>query len=386
MDFSGLTEQRLRQLIDAGEPPCVSIYVPLGKNGVERGQARIRLKNQLGRAERALFDRGAKAGEIEVLLKPMRALLEPDAPMAGGPSALALLRSSRTFESLELPEPTPEVTSVGDSFNVTPLLSLVNVNQRYRVLALSQNDVRFFEGDRYTFRSLDVPQLPRNLKEALYDDDDSNETLQFHTGAAPSGGDRPAVFHGQAIGKEHSKERILRFCQLVDNVANDYFDDQEVPLILVAAEPLPGVYRQANSYRNLHTEVVPGDPRRLSKSVMHERTWQLIAPQATQERAEALGRFEESLGKGRGTADLSSALDAAREGRVAALFVNTDRTQTGPRGRLRNNTDAASPSDEDYENRVNRAVAETLRHGGRAFAVPNDPMPQGASIGALYRY
>jgi hypothetical protein len=364
----------------------VSIYLPLGKSGIERDQARIRWKNQLSRAERSLRDRGVDSDEIAVLLQPMRARLETEAPANTRSAARALLRSPGTFVSLELPEPTPALTFVGDRFYVRPLLPLVNINLRYRVLALSQNVVQLFEGNRYSLHRLPVPQLPRSLKDALRDDDDRHQTLQFHTGAAAGAGDRPAAFHGQVAGKEHSKERILRFCQLVDKAVTDYFGNQDVHLLLAAAEPLPGLYRQVNSYRNLHATVIPGDPRQLSESRIRQRAWELIEPQAERERAEALSRVKEGLAKARGTTDLSSVLDAAHEGRVAILFVNAEPGWPGSFSQPPGHRDRVSPSRTDDEDDMNRAIVETLRHGGRAFAGPGGQMPPGASIAALYRY
>ncbi len=386
MNASDLTKETLRQLIEAQEPPCVSIYVPLGENTTQRDEARIRLKNQIGRAERALRENGMDQGDIDALLKPVRAI--PETNLVGGArsKSLALLRSRGNFESLELPELTPPIALVGDNFYVKPLLPMINVNRRFRLLAISQNDVRLFEGDRYGMRSLQPASLPRNIQEALRDDDNKDQTLQFHTGAAPAGGDRPAVFHGHVVGDEHFKERVQRFCQLVDNAVTDYFDNQDVPLILAAADPVPGLYGQANHYRNLHSEAVAGDPRQLSEEVLHERAWSLVAPQATQERSKALSLLAEGLSKGRATTDLASALNAAREGRVATLLVNADRADPGNGGTSAGRRGSAPSPDKDFENGVNHAVVETLKHGGWAFAVPHDDMPAGALVGALYRY
>lgn len=378
------SDQALRKLVLTRDSPCLSIYVSGSENRADRDQLRIRLKNQLARAERGVRDWQDGSTDADALLAPVQALLTSDLPAAARSGGIALYRSPSTCEFLQLPESVGALMFIGDEYFVKPLLPLVNLNQQYRLLALSQNDVRLFEGDRYSLKPLQVPHLPQNLQDALRDDDNDNQTLQFHTGTATVGGGRPAIFHGQAVGQEHSKERIMRFCQLVDRAVTDCFGDQEVPLLLAATEPLPGIYRQANSYRALHSDVIRGDPRQLSEVELRERAWDVVAQQAARVRDEALALLNEALAKNHGTTDLSEALAAAREGRVATLFVRSGASQAGPDSSRDAEPVAASTAAQDDD--VNRVVVETLRHGGRAFAVRHDRMPQGGSVGALYRY
>lgn len=387
MSISTLNEQSLRQLVATAEPPCISTYIPLSEPGAERDQNRIRLKNQLDRAERELDEQGNNRATIEAMLEPLEAMYDADALLRGGASTLAMFRSPREFETLELPVAKAEVTVVGDTFHVKPLLNLVTLNQRFRLLALCQNDVRVFEGDRFGMQGLDVPKLPTSLRAALNpDDDDDDETMQFHTGAAPRAGDRPAVFHGQGGAKDDAKDRMLRFCQLLDNAIAQHFDDQDIPLILAAPEPMPAVYRNANSYRRLLDNVIHGDPRLRADNELHALAWELAAPLAEACRRGALDELHEGLAKERGTTDLSEALTAAREGRVRTLFVGAaeddNRSVTSPSA---GNAITARP-DPQFEQRLNRAVVNTLRYGGRAFAAPCGELPQNAPLAAVYRY
>lgn len=385
MLVTDLTEHSLRQLVDAAQSPCVSIYVPLSANAAHPDEDRIRLKNQLDQAEKALRARDYDKSFIEDLLRPGHAILDTSPPAGRNAAGLALLRCPNTFEFLELPASPPETCAVSDTFFVKPLLELININRAYRVLALSQNEVRLYTGNRYSFHRVEVPNLPPNLAEALREDDDTdNETLQFHTGAAATTGERPAVFHGNAGDKEDSKARILRFCQLVDHAVTDYFTNQDVPLVIAAADPMPGIYQQASHYRNVHPDTIAGDPRQRSEADLHARAWQTVAPDATRQHREALDQLGEALAKERATTDLHSALTAAEQGRVATLFVNNNDSLHASADRAAD--DAKAAPDGATEERVNRTLVETIRHGGHAITIEPAQMPAETPVAALYRY
>jgi hypothetical protein len=66
--------------------------------------------------------------------------------------------------------------------------------------------------------------------------------------------------------------------------------------------------------------------------------------------------------------------------------VNADRADRGNGGTSAGARGSAPSPDKDLEDGVNHAVVETLKHGGWAFAVPDDQMPMNALVGALYRY
>ncbi len=378
---SEVNRETLRQLVRAGGTgPCVSLFIPLDDEGVEREHGRIHLKNQLKQAEGLLAERGRAAGEVDTLLEPIRAI---DIPQDSAADTVVVFRSPDLFEVLVLPTRLPAQVVVGDRFQVKPLLPLANGEQPFRLLALSQNRVRVYSGNRATLTELDVPGLPESLEQALNDDDPENP-LQLHTGAV-AGSERPAVFHGQALGQEETKERIWRFCQMVDNAIVDHFVHQDVPLVLAAAEPVPGIYRQVNHYANLCEETIPGDPRQAHEQTLHRQAWAIVAPRSQTARAAALETLHEALAKQRATTELPATVRAAFEGRVAMVFVDVNDDHWGQL----DPTDASiTPTTSDNqlaEELVNRAVSDTLQHGGDAFAVEQPSLPAATSIAAVYR-
>ncbi len=380
-----LTEQSLHELTQRSRPPCVSLYIPLGPPGPARDEARIRLKNQLARAEKLLEQRDAAARTSDALLRPVRNMLTTGLPAAGDVTTLAIFSASDLFESLTFNGPAPELTIIGEQFFIKPLISVINENHRFRLLVLSQNHVQLFEGDRHTMQPVEVPNLPRNLDEALQDDD-ASKPLQFHTGAADGGGERPAIFHGHAVGKEDVKERVLRFCQLLSNAVDGHFRHQDTPLILAGAEPLLSLYRDTSSYNNLFPDSLPGDPGQRTDAELHAQAWNLITPQTTRNRDAALEHVRAGIAKEHGTTAISAAVPAAFAGRVETLLVTPEETEWGtldPQALTVAPVDDAAASAEEL---TNLATIQTLRNGGRVFALAREHMPDRAPLAAAYRY
>lgn len=378
----GRSDQVLRKLAAADESPCVSIYLPQSEAGGGDDKVRIQVKNALRVAERSLRERGCEGDDVEALMGPVReGLLNGARPTTD--RAVALFRAPDRLEVLEVPSRIANGTFVGEEFHVTPLLSLSGVNQRFRVLALSQNETCLYEGDRFSFARADAPNLPTNMEAALGDDDNDDQTLQFHTVASGGGNARPAVFHGQARGKEDEKERIERYCQMIERALDAQFGGEEVPLVLAGSEPLLGIFRGVSTYRPILPEAIHGDPRYVREDELSERAWAFVEPLATQARDEALARFGEGLAKDRGTTDVSEAISAAREGRVASLFVAADHSASLA---VDTSDDGASSRGGAREYAANRAVVETLRTGGSAYTVQREQLPRAALVGALYRY
>ena len=70
---------------------------------------------------------------------------------------------------------------IAEQFDLKPLLPLFTAGGRYYQLAISQNQVRLFEGTRFGINETDLRDAPRSLEEALkYDVRESQ--LQAHTG------------------------------------------------------------------------------------------------------------------------------------------------------------------------------------------------------------
>ncbi|MBD2435473.1 hypothetical protein H6G69_01485 [Nostoc sp. FACHB-110] len=68
-----------------------------------------------------------------------------------------------------------ELVVVSDRFHIKPLLHLINNDGKFYVLALSQQDLKFFEGTRSSLNKVVVENLPKSLDEALLYDETAKD-------------------------------------------------------------------------------------------------------------------------------------------------------------------------------------------------------------------
>lgn len=377
-----LQRSDLEHLLAADVPPCVSIYLPMGGPATEAQQGPIRLKNLLRLAEEQLVANGLRAGDARKLLAPARRQVDDRPFWQHRDGGLALFLSPDRNRHFHLPLPFAELAVVSDRFHIKPLLPLLDAGE-FHILALSQNAVRFLRAMRYGVETVDVPDLPVSLAEALPYDDPEKQ-LQFHTGTPTGGGERPAIFYGH--DSDEAKDRLRRYFRLIERALQAYLRGTQAPLVVAGVEYLLPLYREVNTYPHLLADGVTGNPEGLAAADLHRRAWDLVEPYLQRARDDAAARYAELAGTGRASADLRQIVAAASHGRVETLFVARERQQWGRfdpvTGAVQVNA-AAQPGDEDL---LDRSAAETFRHGGTVYLSPPDAIPGGNLAAALFRY
>jgi hypothetical protein len=159
------TSKHVQALADIEESNLASIYVGQDgdANGVEK--LRIKLKNQLTSARRMLAD---AAGDPEAIawfertVDPHDMLAEGAIPSAQ-PSGLALFINEDMFQVFRTPCAFEDFTIVSARPHLIPLIEAVAEDKAFFVLAVSQEQVRLFQGAQGTFHELALPNVPKCL-------------------------------------------------------------------------------------------------------------------------------------------------------------------------------------------------------------------------------
>jgi hypothetical protein len=272
------------------------------------------------------------------------------------------------------------------SLQLVPLLS---GNGRFYLLALSQNEIRLFQGTRYTFEDVILTEnVPRSLAEALWYEDPEKQQ-QFHMAtAAPGqpGGVRPAIFHGHGVGTDDDTAMIRQYFQKLDRSLANLLQNEQIPLILAGVKYLFPIYHEANSYPYLIDEGIAGNPEHMSREDLHRQAWQLIQPQFEQARQEAWSRYHQLLDTDQISEDVRMIVLAAHYAQVETLFVTTDQHRWGRFDPTENRivlNNTPTPQDEDL---LDRAVVQTLLNGGTVYGMEPDQMPDEALLAAIFRF
>ena len=386
-----LSREDLNTLLETHGEWCISIYMPTVRAGQETQQNSIRFKNMLRAADERLQKVGLRAPDAARFLASAETLVNDADFWRHQSDGLALFIDPQgKLTRYCLPLSFDELVIVTKRFHLKPLLRLLSGDGRFYILALSQGALRLFEGTRHSIDEVDLADVPTSLAEALSDEVVERQ-LQWHAlGRGGPGGGRTegGPYHGHGPGDEEEKQRIMRYFQMVDRGLRDLLKGRETPLVLAGVDYLLPMYAEVNSYPHLLDGGVVGSPEGLSAKELHRRAWSLVEPVFLREQEEARARFEQEKGRADGLAsnDLKAVLQAAHQGRVAALFVPAGRQIWGVYRQGSGNVHVHPEMQPDDQDLLDLAAVMTYTNGGAVYVVDDDAVPGGGDLAALYRF
>jgi hypothetical protein len=384
VELTPLSDSELTNLIGAAKDVCVSLVMPLEQEPDKRAMNRIRLKNRLQAAHENLAQLDHRRGEIEELLAPAERLGDVGIP-AGKGSGLAVYIAQDFSRAYRLPYVPQEVTVVSSHFQIKPLMPLRRDEQFY-VLALSQEEVRLLRATRFAAQRVELGDMPQSMSEALQWDDPERE-LQWHSQTAAAKGGRAAIFHGHGVGtKETHKDDLLRYFQLLDQGLSKHLDGEEAPLLLAGIDYLLPIFRKANTYKRLIDQELTGSQEHLDDAEICRQAWELVRPYFQRGRDEAVSLFHQQVGKSLASAELTTVVPAAHQGRVDTLFVALDEQRWGQYNLETGQMDLhphPQPGDMDL---LNLATIHTVVNGGDVYVSQREDVPEDEPLAAILRF
>jgi hypothetical protein len=384
-----VTREDLKELLQAREGPCVSLYQPTHRAGPDTRafaqQDVIRFKNLLREAERRLTASGFRAREARRALEPARGLLEDPVFWQYQAEGLAVFLAPGVMRTFRVPLPFAELAVVAERFHVKPLVTLLEGDGVFYVLALSQNEVRLLAGTRDHMGEVELPGAPRSLAEALQYDDPERQ-LQFHTGTPVAGERRSAMFHGHGVGTDDAKVNLLRFFQQVDRAVAGLLKGAPVPLVVAGVDYLLPIYREANTHPRLLSDGITGNPEGLRPDELHARAWPVVQPEFLRARDVAAARYRELKGTGKTSNDAGDVVLAAWDGRVETLFVAVGTRIWGTFAPDTREVEMREEAPGRTEDLLNLAAIHTILNRGTVYAVAPADMVDEAPVAAILRY
>lgn len=381
-----LTRDDLAELMQTREDPCVSIYLPTYRAGVETKQGRIRLKNLLHEAELRLIDSGWRSPEAKSFVRPVQDLIFDQQFWQEQRDGLAIFLSRTLFFYYSLPLHFEDALFIGKHFHLKPLLPLLSGDGQFYVLALSLNDVRVFQCTRASVKELEIDEIPHSLAEAMKYDDPERQ-LQSHSNTLEGTNIKSAaVFHGQGTAQDDDKINILHYFRLIDRGLHDLLRQEKAPLVLMGVDFLLPIYREANRYAYLTDEVIPGNPEELSAEDIQTLAWPLVEHYFHKAEQEALSYYGPFMGTGRTVHDVAKAAPAAQNGQIELLFLADGMQQWGSYDPAINAVVLHSQAEIGDEDLYDFTVMQTIIHGGTVYIMDRGKVPDGQNMAALLRY
>lgn len=357
-----IRREDLDALMSDTHPPAISLYLPTVRAGREVQQNHIRFGNLLREAEGALTERGVDEPTREALLAPLRRLRDDDTFWQHQDLGLAIYRDRERTAVHALPVPVESRAHVGEVFVVRPVLPLIDYDGRFYVLEFGRETVALHVGTRYELRPVILPEDTPTCLEDVVGERLSGPHVQHHSGNGPG---ETAVFHGQGAGSTKEDGELRKYTAWVARTLPAAMDP-DAPVVLAGTEKLVGLFRKVSGWSTLCDDWIHGATGRFEVGALHAKSWAIAEPVIRARRMKHLDAIEGLESAGKATHDLRAALDAARAGRVEALYL------TG-----------AVEGDADQ---VEALARETWLKGGRVFEVDPPMLPGDRTFEAVMRY
>ena len=384
--LSTIRREDIEDLLQLPGRPRISIYMPTFRAGVETQQNPIRLKNLLRSVQETLEESGMESTDAAELMTPVRELVDDQAFWQTASDSLAIFRSPEVFRTYRLPAALDELVLVNDRFHLKPLFTLLAEDQPFYVLALSLKNIRLIAATRHHAEELEIPGVPHSLTEAL--GDLTRRYSQFQVGTSSKTVARSPIFHGHGTGEDNLKAEIVQFFNLADKALLKYMD-RDVPVVLAGVEYLLPRYKETTEHPKVLDEGLTGSAEGLSPEELRDIAWEIVEPVLTADRRRAAERYGDLLGTGRASSRYEEILPAAHDGRIDTLFVARGVRLWGTYDekkrevRLQEDQDLAQKGGEDL---LDLAAVRTFLNGGKVYAVPQQEVPDGQAMAAVFRY
>jgi Bacterial archaeo-eukaryotic release factor family 3 len=157
-------------------------------------------------------------------------------------------------------------------------------------------------------------------------------------------------------------------------------------VILAGVEYEVSLYRTQSSFPRLLDLSIHGAPNSLKGGEMHSRALELMEQHRLQQAEKVIAEYNHLAGGGRATNRLKEIVTAAHDGRVNKLVLSDTLEVTGAMDDATHQVSGSKNAENEQYDLLNDAAVQTILHAGQVHAAPNQAMPNGTPIIAVFRY
>ena len=388
--MKSLTKEQLQELATFSGVNCVSIYLPTHRRGkeVNEGQDTIVLKNHYQKIRKHMEAKGFSESEANQYLSPIRELIDDASFWRYQDEGLAVFLGDNFFKTIKLPYSVHEFNWLSNSFDLGQLVPMTAQNRSFYILGVSLNKIRLLEADEHSVEEIDLPgQVPEGMEDALsyYD---FEKTLQYHSGMN-QGGAGGSIYHGQGGDGDKEDVYIQEYFRRVDETLSEVIPHKECPVILAAVEEWHPVFREANTSIKIYKDGVKGNPDNTPPQELHRKAKDVLKDYFSKDEQKDKERYMALAGSNQASYDIHEVAPAALDGRIESIFVVEGAHRWGVIDRSDNSVDLQEQPGENAHDLISKAAVETVLHGGRAYVVSKEQLPEtidAAEMAAVFRW
>ena len=365
------------------DTPCVSMFIPTHRAGhVQKDM--IQFKNALADAKERLQNENHYLGnnmtekEAKGFLTPAYDLMEDKDFWLHLSDGLAIFIGKNHFKYYLAPVHFNSLVYVKNHFYLRPLMPLLNTDDRFFILALSQGQVRFFEGRQYSITPVKIKDLvPANFDEAMaYEDPD--KTLQAHQD----------IYHGHGLHKDQKGWQLEQYCRMVDDGLMKMLHDEDAPMIIAGVDELVAVFKSVSKYGNIAGPNVSGNVENDDPTLLHEKAWNLMKDHFNEKRNKEKETFEAALAEEKASSSILEIVPNAINGKIKTLILAKDAPVLW--GDYSEKDNLATIHENQHPHSVclyNLAAIKTFEQGGKVIHIaPEKSTVFSKQANAIYRY
>ena len=383
--MDSLEEDYAAGILEACEPPCLSLYQPTHRHHAENQQDPIRFRNLVKVLEESLLQR-YPTDEIRPLLDPFLALADDRDFWNHTLDGLAVLGERGMFRVYRLQRPVAELVVVADSFHTKPLMRILQSADRYQILGLSRQEIKLFEGNRDALDEIEPAHgVPRTITEALGEElTESHQTVASYGGV---GGSHSPMHHGQGGKASEVDSDAERFFRAIDRgILEHHSQPSALPLILATLPEHRHMFHQVSHNPFLLVEGIDIHPDALPIDELRQRAWQVFEPHYLARLTALVEEFGRARSQDLGHDELERVARAVAAGRVATLLIEADREVPGRIDAATGDVEFDDLAPLEIDDALDDLGALALKMGGEVVIVPTERMPTETGIAAIYRY
>ncbi len=381
-----LPKRSFYDLANYHDAECISLYLPTHRAGMEvnRREDEILFKNLLKNVAGQLEKRGYSPRETKDYLQPAYDLLERSTFWNHLSDGLVVFIANNNFKYYTLPIQFDTFIYMSDHFYLKPLMPLYNHDGRFFLLALSQDEIRFFEGTRHSITEVNVEDLTPNRLEEVVGYDHKQKFLQFRSAQQGAGG---AIFHGHGEGKDDDKTEIRHYFRAINDGLMKMLHTEDAPLVIACVDYLFPIYQEVNDYAYLFPGNISGSAAKVHEKELHEQAWIILEPHFRKTREEKVSLFNELAATSRASSQLEDILPAALAGNVETLFLQKNIDVYGIYDPSNRQVYRDNLKRFDNVSLTNLTATRTFQQGGQVFLMDAEDMPVPDSVAnAIFRY
>ncbi|MDQ8203834.1 hypothetical protein [Pelagicoccus sp. SDUM812003] len=361
--------------------PCLTVSLECDGGGKNSQVHRDRLRRAMNR----MAKRSDGSAEIRRLFAELKTLIDTREMWSGEYSGVCIHISDGVTRFLKLPYPPVEKADLDDSFCLRPAADAIAALGDWLALNISLKSPRLYKFDGERARLLGEVDLPQSVY-AFSEDGAVDSGQRAHVRRA-RGVDTPhLVGHGMKANKNQRELNEPVFMREVSHAIGELPESKELPMVVIGDTRVVSSFLDTYHHRGGEVFTVRNAESHPDAEAVASICRKVAWDNQQKRKSEVLRQIEEMRQRdGVFSNNVREVFEAAKQGRVSAAVVSCDEEIWCRMGKDEKPRSAQADEENAFE-ALDRIYLETMLKDGSAVVLPEDKIPGGKSVAAVFRW